>query len=84
MSITPPSKEWMDAPRHSAQFLEGVESFIRPDRKWHIVLKSPKRRSRYVNAFEDPYVFTGIAKESSLTAANLDDNSNSEEAVFEN
>ncbi|XP_026457119.1 uncharacterized protein LOC113357844 [Papaver somniferum] len=56
----------------------------RPDRKWHIVLESPKRRSPYVNAFEDPFVFTGIAKESSLTAANLDDNRNSEEDAFEN
>ncbi|KAI3891898.1 hypothetical protein MKX03_026306 [Papaver bracteatum] len=56
----------------------------RPDRKWHIVLESPKRRSPYANAFEDPFVFIGIAKESSLSAANLDDNANSEEAVFEN
>ncbi|KAI3912215.1 hypothetical protein MKW98_012026 [Papaver atlanticum] len=55
MSITPPSKEWMDALRQSAQFLGG-----------------------------DPFVFTGIAKESSLAAANLDDNSNSEEDAFEN
>ncbi|XP_026409969.1 uncharacterized protein LOC113305076 [Papaver somniferum] len=56
----------------------------RPDRKWHIVLESPKRRSPYVNTFEDPFVFTGIAKESSLTAVNLDDNSNSEEDAFKN
>ncbi|XP_026384704.1 uncharacterized protein LOC113280271 [Papaver somniferum] len=53
-----------------------------PDRKWHIVLESPKRRGPYVNYFEDPFVFTGVAKESSLTTANLHDNSNSEDAFI--
>ncbi|KAI3878994.1 hypothetical protein MKX03_002705, partial [Papaver bracteatum] len=54
----------------------------RPDRKWHIVLESPKRRGPFVNAFEDPFVFTSIAKECSLTAANLYDNNNLEEHAF--
>lgn len=32
-----------------------------------------------MNAFEDPFVLTGIAKKSSVTVAKLDDNNNSEE-----
>ncbi|RZC52698.1 hypothetical protein C5167_021129 [Papaver somniferum] len=56
----------------------------RPDKKRHSVLESPKQQGPNVNTFEDPFVFTGIIKESSLTAANLYDNSNSEEDAFEN